>query len=123
MKLNNLNKIKLLIFVLFIGLITGYIFNSIFFLHSHIDQNGTKIHHAHPYKKSSDNNSLPTHHHTADEIVFLEFSSVLFEFKNEIVLEHFSNFITAISSYEYSFNSNLYYTATNSRGPPTLKIA
>ncbi len=120
MKRNFLNKINRFILCLFIGLITGYIFNSIFFLHSHTDLNGKKIQHAHPYKKSSDNNSLPTHHHTSDEIVFLEFSSILFEFTNEIVLEHFSSFVSTISSYEYSFSKNSYFFTKSARGPPNL---
>ena len=122
MKWNYTNKIKRSIFILLIGLITGYIFNSIFFLHSHEGLNGKIIQHAHPYEKHSDKSS-PAHQHSSDEIVFIECSSILFEYTNDYVIEHFSYFITAISSYEYSFNPNLYYTAENPRGPPTLKIA
>ena len=60
--------ISLLVLIVFLFILL----NNIFFLHSHTLSDGTIIYHAHPYQKSSSDNSKEKHHHTGLDYIILQ---------------------------------------------------
>lgn len=119
MKWTKINRIKQLINVLLLALITGYIINSVFFLHTHTAPNGKITQHAHPFKKDCENDKLPSHQHTSDEIILIDNLSILFGQSPVYLVEYFTSISTLIYTQEYTCYTNLSYSSTNYRGPPT----
>lgn len=121
MKNRILNMNRKVIVLLFLGLIGGYLFNSTFFLHTHLSSNGKITQHAHPFKKSSeDQKSLPKHNHTCSDFLVIDNSSLLFNSVNEVLITSTESLIGELKvcqSYDYI---DYYFTSLNSRGPPFI---
>ncbi|MEA1877644.1 MAG: hypothetical protein U9N86_12340 [Bacteroidota bacterium] len=69
-----------LIVVLMVALMGMMIGNRIMFLHVHILPDGTQVHHAHPFDKSTENSPSSQHHHTGSELIVLSALQLLFLF-------------------------------------------
>ena len=110
-----------IIVLLFLSLIGGFIFNSTYFLHSHIGSNGEITQHAHPFKKNSeDQKSLPKHNHTCSHFLVIDGSSLLFNSVNEVIITPTECLIGELKVYQSSDYTDYYYTSLNSRGPPFI---
>ena len=110
-----------IIILLFLSLIGGFIFNSTFFLHTHLSSNGKITQHAHPFKKSSeDQKSLPKHNHTCSDFLVIDASSLLFNLVNEVLIKPTECLISELKVYQSYDYTDYYYTSLNSRGPPFI---
>jgi len=68
------------LFILLITLLILWInYNTFYNAHYHILDSGKIISHAHPFQKSADNQTIPKHHHTRNELILLNhFYKILF---------------------------------------------
>lgn len=120
---SNCIKIILATFILFSFL--GMNINLFFFSHYHVDDSGQIFVHAHPFKHTTNETSLPAHHsHTKIEFQFL---SLIYEF-----LTHFIILITFIiitllvipRHFDWDLNrlspQNGFLSNLSRRGPPLL---
>jgi hypothetical protein len=69
---------KSLIAALMIALVSIINFNKVVYLHTHINDNGSIVVHAHPYQKSSDQSPLASHKHTLTELYNIDNVNLLF---------------------------------------------
>ncbi|MBA7519843.1 hypothetical protein ES705_11931 [subsurface metagenome] len=78
MAIRNLTKKS--VAYLMIGLMAMLIANKAMFTHFHKNADGTFILHAHLYDRSNDSKPYKSHHHTKDELLFLQNLEILFLF-------------------------------------------
>jgi hypothetical protein len=90
--------------------------NNIFFLHTHVLDDGSIVFHAHPFKKGDNDNGENHHHSTYEYIFFKQFQQLL--------NENFSNYavIIPLVNFKFYYSCSNYITTNNStffkRGPP-----
>lgn len=105
---------------LFLIIIGGLIFNSAFYLHSHLTSKGAITQHAHPFKKNAEKQkSLPKHNHKSSDFYVINIGSLLFNSINEVSILSSSKVIaefTLVISADYA---DCYFTTINLRGPPS----
>jgi len=119
------SKIRpLIILFIFFSLIWAN-FNVIYFAHSHIDENGQLIVHAHPYHKDSQkNHNAPNHTHSKSELTLLGLIYQILSFFALYLLFFIflSNFNPMIKIL-FSFQSNpveIFSKSILRRGPPSM---
>ncbi|MEA3494845.1 MAG: hypothetical protein U9R42_02300 [Bacteroidota bacterium] len=70
-------RIKFISYLLLAGFIL-FLFNNVIFFHSHILPNGEIITHAHPFSKKTDSQPFKSHHHSKEDLVFIQNLQLLF---------------------------------------------
>ena len=67
-----IKKIPTKIIAVFLILIVGiFALNEYFYIHKHINKDGSVVIHAHPYNKSQEPGQNKSHNHSAGDLVFL----------------------------------------------------
>ncbi len=115
---------KIIVFIV-LPAISWLFFNSVYYRHLHELPSGITISHAHPYDKTSDNNStcpFSSHDHTEDEYLLYDVMSNLIV-PIVFVLFAIATFFTAIiQDYRFELKESIYqsefYLYKNYRGPP-----
>lgn len=115
---------KVIVLLLLISLIWAG-FNLFYFTHSHIDENGKTVVHAHPYQKENQNpKDFPKHTHSKSELlVFAFIYQVLSQFTFNLIFIIFLLNIHANLKNKFSFQWNpAEFLCKNifRRGPPSI---
>jgi len=118
------NKIQQLIVALILFSLMWANFNVIYFAHSHIDENGRVIVHAHPYQKEGQQNNVPNHTHSKSEFALLAIIyQVLTLFTSGSLCFAFFFYFNSNQKFKFSFQWNPTEICCNKilrRGPPSL---
>jgi len=78
-RMDQLRKYSNLFFIIIFLLFVWFNFNTFYFAHFHITEDGRLISHAHPYQKNTNTNNIPDHTHTKNELfVLAQIYKVLF---------------------------------------------
>ncbi len=121
MQTNNKNNIHKLVSYFLVGIIVLLNANRAIYTHAHIQEDGTIIHHAHPYEKSSDSHPFQSHKHTNSQLLYYQNIEILFLtlsilFSVLLVYEYLTILIFQINK-GFSFKPvNLY----KGRAPPLI---
>ena len=119
------NKIQPLIVALLMLALMGANFNVFYFTHSHIDENGNIIVHAHPYQKDDrGTHNAPNHTHSRSEFTLLALIyQVLSLFTFYVLIFSFLLNLNLNLKNKFSFKWNpaeIFSKNIFRRGPPSL---
>ncbi len=119
---NDLSKLIIASFsVILIVLFCLFLINNILYMHIHILPNGNTIVHSHPYNKSENSSSIPTHKHTNAELFFFFVYSLFFMLLLAIPIFIIkNNFVLYYYAFNYTYHK---ISLINNRGPPTSLIS
>ncbi len=113
----NIIKILSLSLIVFIGL---YHLNSVLFTHSHKLENGNIVVHAHPFNRSDANNQEHSHHHSKEELIYLDIQKNLLIFVNILLILICLNVIHVSLDISYHSFIRTILKAVSDRAPPLM---
>ena len=118
------NKIQPLIVIVTLLLLIWANFNVFYFAHTHVDENGRIIVHAHPYQKEGQQSSAPKHTHSKSEFTLLAvIYQILTLFTSGSLCFAFFFYFNSNQKFKFSFQWNpveVFCQKLLRRGPPSL---
>jgi len=64
--------------ILLLIIYADQVFNKIFYLHTHVLDSDKVVTHAHPFNKSNDTEPFKSHHHSLEQVIYLDNLQFLF---------------------------------------------